>query len=118
MQRASASRAVTSSKATPRCCRVRSTAHRPAKWRESSAPSSPTRSQDLKADGWHGPIRSGFGVHLVALSAAEPARDATLEEVREAVERDLLRARSEQANKAFYEKLRSGYVVRIGDASQ
>lgn len=72
----------------------------------------------LKADGWHGPIRSGFGVHLVALSAAEPARDATLEEVREAVERDLLRARSEQANKAFYEKLRSGYVVRIGDASQ
>ena len=74
--------------------------------------------EDLAPGGWRGPIRSGFGLHFVEVTGTEKARDATLVEVRDAVERDLLRARSEQASKAFYEKLRSGYVVRIGDATQ
>lgn len=41
---------------------------------------------------------------------------ATLAEVREAVERDLLRSRSMQAKDDFYKKLRATYTVRI-DAS-
>jgi hypothetical protein len=52
------------------------------------------------------------------VTATEAARDATLDEVRSAVERDLLHARSEQADQAFYEKLRSGYVVRVDAATQ
>jgi hypothetical protein len=73
---------------------------------------------ELQGDGWQGPIRSGFGVHLVEVTALEAARDATLAEVRDAVERDLLHTRAKQANEAFYGKLRNGYVVRIGDAPQ
>ena len=73
---------------------------------------------DLQPGGWRGPIRSGFGLHFVEVTATEAARDATLMEARDAVERDLLRARSEQASKSFYDKLRSGYVVRVGDATQ
>jgi hypothetical protein len=67
----------------------------------------------LKVGEWSVPIPSGFGVHLVELLARDARRPAKLEEVRAAVERDLIHARTEQANAAFYEKLRAGYTVRI-----
>jgi PPIC-type PPIASE domain len=66
----------------------------------------------LPVGAWQGPLRSGFGVHLVKLSASEPGRRATLDEVRAEVERDLLHARTAQANTAHYEKLRARYTVR------
>ncbi len=62
---------------------------------------------------WQGPLRSGFGVHLVKLSAIEAGRRATLDEARAEVERDLLHARSAQSKAAHYEKLRARYTVRI-----
>ena len=61
-------------------------------------------------------MRSGFGLHLVELQTRRAARNATLEEVREAVERDLLHARTEEANAAFYARMRANYDVRIDDA--
>jgi parvulin-like peptidyl-prolyl isomerase len=66
----------------------------------------------LPVGAWHGPLRSGFGVHLVKLSASEAGRHATLDEVRAEVERDLLHARTAQTNAAHYEKLRARYTVR------
>ena len=63
--------------------------------------------------GWTGPVRSGYGLHLVEVTARDGGRAATLAEARAAVERDLLRARSQEASAAFYRKLRSGYTVRI-----
>ncbi|WP_310387949.1 peptidylprolyl isomerase [Roseateles sp.] len=62
---------------------------------------------------WQGPVRSSFGVHLVKLSTVQPGRLATLDEVRAAVERDLLLARATEANTARYTKLRARYNVRI-----
>jgi hypothetical protein len=70
----------------------------------------------LPVGSWQGPVRSGFGFHLVELRAREGGRPATLEEVRAAVERDLLHARTEEANEAFYQKLRANYAVRIDAA--
>lgn len=62
---------------------------------------------------WAGPVRSGFGMHLVKIEQRVDGRAATLAEVRQAVERDLLRERSMQAKEDFYKKLRANYTVRI-----
>ncbi|MET0984401.1 MAG: peptidylprolyl isomerase [Steroidobacteraceae bacterium] len=67
----------------------------------------------LPVGGWRGPVQSGFGLHLVELTRHDPARRPTLSEVRAEVERDLLHARTKEANTAFYNKLLANYAVRI-----
>ena len=67
----------------------------------------------LPIGAWQGPVRSSYGVHLVLLEVREEGRAPALAEVRAQVERDLLRAREEQANEAFYQTLRARYTVRI-----
>ena len=67
----------------------------------------------LQVGSWQGPLRSGFGLHFVELTARTAGRNATLEEVRTAVERDLLHARTQEANAAAYDRLRANYAVRI-----
>ena len=69
--------------------------------------------KDLSVGGWQGPLRSGFGLHLVELKVSNPGRPATLEEARTVIERDLLEARNEEAKKAYYEKLRAKYRVLV-----
>ena len=71
----------------------------------------------LAIGGWHGPLRSDFGVHLVELSKRQNGSRATLNDVREDVKRDLLHARTEDAKAAVYKRLRANYSVRIDDAS-
>jgi hypothetical protein len=75
-----------------------------------------TSLEGLPIGGWNGPLTSEFGLHLVELSASDPGRTATLEEVRTGVERDLQEARNEEAKKAYYEKLRAKYTVRVEGA--
>jgi len=72
--------------------------------------------ESLQVGSWNGPVQSTFGVHLVALTAHEPARPATLTEVRAEVERDFIRARVQQASTDFYDKLRAKYAVRVESA--
>lgn len=67
--------------------------------------------------GWHGPMRSAFGAHLVELTERRDGGRATLHDVRAQVERDLLHARTEDAKAAVYERLRANYRVRIDDPS-
>jgi hypothetical protein len=62
---------------------------------------------------WSGPVVSGFGVHLVRIDARTPERVPALAEVRPAVERDLINARSRQANEDFYKALRKRYTVKL-----
>jgi parvulin-like peptidyl-prolyl cis-trans isomerase-like protein len=73
--------------------------------------------KDLSVGDWNGPLRSPFGLHIVELSASHPPRPATLEEARTAVERDLGASRRDEAKKAYYEKLRAKYTVRIEGAT-
>ena len=68
--------------------------------------------------GWHGPMRSDFGMHLVELTERRDGGRATLNDVRAQVERDLLLARAEGAKAAVYERLRANYSVRIDDTGR
>ena len=67
--------------------------------------------------GWHGPMRSAFGAHLVELTERRDGGRATLHDVRAQVERDLMHARTEDAKAAVYQRLRANYRVRIDDPS-
>ena len=69
--------------------------------------------EQTETGSWQGPVRSGYGVHFVYIEEYVPARAGTLDEVRDAVERDLLSEQSRQINEAFYDALRERYVVRI-----
>lgn len=61
---------------------------------------------------WYGPVRSGFGVHLVKVDDRIDGRVPELAEVRDEAERDYLVERREEANDALYESLRNRYSVR------
>jgi hypothetical protein len=69
----------------------------------------------LPVGSWQGPVRSGFGLRLVRIEDRQDGRPARLPEVRAAVERDLTHARAQAASEAYYEQLRSKYVVRVED---
>jgi hypothetical protein len=62
---------------------------------------------------WVGPLRSGFGLHLVYVEAREEGREPALDEVRSAVERDFIAERINDTRDAFYEALRQRYTVRV-----
>jgi hypothetical protein len=62
---------------------------------------------------WLGPLKSGYGAHLVRIDARTPGRGATLAEVRDAVARDWSAARRQQLLDEQYQQLRSRYRVRI-----
>lgn len=65
-----------------------------------------------RAGTWLGPIRSTYGLHYVWVEAVEPARDATLEEVRGQLERDLESHHRASALAAAVDRLREDYEVR------
>ncbi len=61
---------------------------------------------------WVGPVRSTYGLHYVWVEAVEPARDATLEEVRAQLVRDLETRAREEALREGISALRQHYEVR------
>ena len=69
--------------------------------------------RDAPTGEWFGPVRSGYGAHLVLIETRTPGRPATLAEVRDAVARDWAAANRQQQLDAQYRTLRSRYVVRI-----
>lgn len=62
---------------------------------------------------WVGPLRSGYGVHLVFVRDAEADRVPQLEEVRDQVQRDLVAERRDRALEAYVEALRDRYDVSL-----
>ena len=62
---------------------------------------------------WSGPVTSGFGTHLVRVSAIEPAQLPTLADVREVVAREWENERRKQAHADALAKLREQYQVEI-----
>lgn len=66
-----------------------------------------------RAGHWLGPVRSTYGLHYVWVDAIEPGRDATLDEVRGQLLRDLeLQAKSKALASAI-ENLRKDYEVKL-----
>jgi hypothetical protein len=69
--------------------------------------------QALPLGSWQGPVRSGYGVHIVRVDRKIEAQGPSLDEVREAVERDWEYERRQTAREAFYQDLLKNYEVRI-----
>jgi len=62
---------------------------------------------------WHGPITSGYGVHLVYISERTDARNPSLDKVRDAVVREWSSMKRKETNEAFYQALRQRYRVMV-----
>ncbi len=68
---------------------------------------------ELAPGRWHGPVLSGYGVHLVYVSEVDQPPPPVFAEHRERVIEDWKSDRSEELNEKFYANLRDGYEVVI-----
>ena len=59
----------------------------------------------LPADRWIGPLRSGFGLHLVRVTQVSPPRSLPFEEVRDRLTEEWLRTRQEAARAELVERM-------------
>ena len=67
----------------------------------------------FRGEGWHGPVVSSFGAHLVRIISREPATRATLNTARHVIARDWTRAHTETMKERFYRELAKRYTVRV-----
>ena len=67
---------------------------------------------------WHGPVPSGYGVHLVYIRNITEPPAPVFTEVRERVVQDWTTDRSEELNEQFYTNLRNQYTVVIEGATE
>lgn len=67
----------------------------------------------LPVGSWQGPVRSGFGVHIVRVERKTAGQDARLTDVRAEVERDWENERRLKARESYYQSLLKEYDVRI-----
>ena len=62
---------------------------------------------------WSGPIRSGYGLHLVFLESRVEGEVAKLDDVRDAVAREWTVLRRREMNEALYRRLRENYSITV-----
>ena len=62
---------------------------------------------------WSGPIRSGYGIHLVLVRTVEPGKPPELAEVRDKVLREYQAERRVEANLEAYQKMRAKYAISV-----
>jgi hypothetical protein len=67
----------------------------------------------LEPGGWEGPLRSGYGLHLVLVRERTEERLPELAEVRDAVARDYSARLREENSRKFYERLRERYTITV-----
>lgn len=63
--------------------------------------------------GWFGPVTSPFGAHDVLIMSREPARDPTLDEMRDTLRSDWIEAKRAIKSEEFQTRLRQRYDVSI-----
>jgi len=68
---------------------------------------------EVEPNVWHGPILSGYGVHLVIIDAVVSGRLPDLDEVRNDVRREWDSARRVRAIENFYDSLLDKYEIAI-----
>jgi parvulin-like peptidyl-prolyl isomerase len=68
---------------------------------------------DLPVQEWAGPVRSGYGWHLVYIEEREPAREPPFEEVRDELERDYAYEKEKESQQRIYQELRNGYDIKL-----
>ncbi|VAV97729.1 hypothetical protein MNBD_ALPHA04-1960 [hydrothermal vent metagenome] len=67
----------------------------------------------LESGKWTGPVRSGFGRHLVKISAKIVSRPAVLDDVRQTVENDWRAAQTVRQEEKMLESYRSQYEIKV-----
>lgn len=68
---------------------------------------------DVNPGRWSGPIRSGFGLHLVFVRERVSVRLPDLKEARDMVKRDWTAERQKELKDAAYAKIRGRYAVMV-----
>ena len=66
---------------------------------------------------WAGPVRSGYGLHLVRVTEREPGGMPAFAEIREQVEADWRRQKAAELAEAQYRRLAEAYAIRRPDGS-
>ena len=69
--------------------------------------------RDTPVGSWQGPIKSGFGLHLVHIDQHFDGQIQALNEVLELVVRDWQAQKRKQTNAAFYTSMRKNYRVTV-----
>jgi len=73
---------------------------------------------DLSSGQWHGPVLSGYGVHLVYVDNVSETPAPVFAEVRERVMQDWKSEKGEELNEKFYANLRDRYTVVIEEPTK
>jgi peptidyl-prolyl cis-trans isomerase C len=73
---------------------------------------------ELSPGQWHGPVLSGYGVHLVYVSNVSEPPAPDFAELRERVVQDWTTDRGEELNDKFYANLREQYTVVIEEPGE
>jgi hypothetical protein len=68
---------------------------------------------ELSPGQWHGPVLSGYGMHLVYVSNISEPPELNFSDVRERVEQDWKTEKGEELNEKFYANLRDQYTIII-----
>ena len=71
---------------------------------------------ELPVGDWHGPIESGYGIHLVRVEEREEGFLPEFETVRTQVENEYTSVKRRETNETFYAKLREGYEIVIEES--
>ncbi|MGB5282193.1 MAG: hypothetical protein WBN37_12835, partial [Arenicellales bacterium] len=61
----------------------------------------------------HGPVISGYGLHLVYVDAKSEAKTSTLDEVRDKVRDEWLAQQRRKMDQVFYSELRKRYDIKV-----
>ena len=75
-----------------------------------------TQVDALEPGSWHGPVLSGYGLHLVFVHAREEAVELPLEEVRDRIVSDWRDDERRRLNEDYYARLVERYEITIEDS--
>ena len=73
---------------------------------------------ELSPGQWHGPVLSGYGVHLVYISSVSEPPAPVFAELRERVVQDWETEKGEELNEKFYANLRDQYSIVIEEPAE
>jgi peptidyl-prolyl cis-trans isomerase C len=65
----------------------------------------------LEAGRWHGPVLSGYGIHLVYIAAHSKATEPSLADVRDKVQAEYLHEQTQKFNAEYLDVLRKRYTI-------
>ena len=67
----------------------------------------------LEGDGWRGPLKTSYGLHVVRITRRGEPVHATLADARDVVAREWSRAQTTKMKEQFYKMLAERYTVRV-----